>query len=274
MRCPCSHLAEKSLIIQSLTKNARCFIPGLLIENPEVCFKRFNRLLKDLVSTKQIADRFAEETKQQFPKFLNVAKENGQEFQEFEPSFKDHRLDTFYWKHIEGAKSVEKVAEVLKIILTLSHGQASVERGFSVNSSLLVENLSAKSLISQRIIHDHMAENQLVPENFVICEKLRKSVRGARVKYEYLEDQRKQKVDTEKSLKRKSIQEQIDVVRVKKSLLERTILGLSKDANKYALDAENESTMENMKVVLSKSNSFRKTVSEKEEEMKECTKVL
>ena len=118
-------------------------------------------------------------------------------------------------------------------------------------------------------------ENQLVPENFVICWKLRKSVRVARVKYEsYLEDQRKQKVDTEKSLKRKSIQEQIDVVRAKKSLLERTILGLSKDANKYASDAENESTMENMKVVLSKSNSFRKTVSEKEEEMKECTKVL
>ena len=75
-------------------------------------------------------------------------------------------------------------------------------------------------------------------------------------------------------MKRKSIQEQIDVVRAKKSLLERTILGLSKDANKYALDAENESTMENMKVLLSKSNSFRKTVSEKEEEMKGCTKVL
>ena len=143
----CSHLGEKSPIKQSLTRNARCFIPSLLIENPEVCTKRFKRVLENLVSTKQIADRFAEEASQQFPKFLNVAKENGQEFQEFDPSSKDHRLDTFYWKHIEGVKSVEKVAEVLKIILTVSHGQASVERGFSVNSSLLVENLSAKSLI-------------------------------------------------------------------------------------------------------------------------------
>ena len=34
------------------------------------------------------------------------------------------RLDVFYWKHIISIKSVKKLDEVLKIILTLYHGQA------------------------------------------------------------------------------------------------------------------------------------------------------
>ena len=91
------------------------------------------------------------------------------------------RLDTFYWSHIENMKSTQKVAKVLKIALTLSHRQASVERDFSVEKSLLVEKLSAKSLISQRIVYDHM---NVTPENFIINPALCKSVRNARNEYE------------------------------------------------------------------------------------------
>ena len=35
----------------------------------------------------------------------------------------------------------------------LSHGQATVERGFSINSELVVENLK-ESVVSQRIVFD------------------------------------------------------------------------------------------------------------------------
>lgn len=38
--------------------------------------------------------------------------------------------------------------------LSLSHGNASVESGFSVNEDLLVENLQESSLINQRIVYD------------------------------------------------------------------------------------------------------------------------
>ena len=36
----------------------------------------------------------------------------------------------------------------------MSHGQASVESGFSVNQSMLVENLQEESLIAQRQVYD------------------------------------------------------------------------------------------------------------------------
>ena len=39
--------------------------------------------------------------------------------------------------------------DLLKILLLLSHGQASVERGFSVNKETEVENLLEHSLVVQ-----------------------------------------------------------------------------------------------------------------------------
>ena len=50
---------------------------------------------------------------------------------------------------------------VFKLLLCLSHGQASVERGFSVNSNLLVENMHEDSLIAQRIVQDHVKSLKL-----------------------------------------------------------------------------------------------------------------
>ena len=167
-------------------------------------------------------------------------------------------------------KSIEKVAKILKNVLTLSHGQASIEHGFSVNKSLLVENLSGKSLISQRIVYHHMNFDNLTPENFIIDSALRKSVRNARNEYEkYLEEKQKEKLHSEKDLKRKVIQEEIVAVKRKKTILEKTVLDLSKDADQYALDAENADEKEDIELLLSMSNSFRRTANQKKEEIKE-----
>ena len=42
--------------------------------------------------------------------------------------------------------------ELTKNLLLLSHGQASVERGFSINKEISVENMTVQTLISQRVI--------------------------------------------------------------------------------------------------------------------------
>ena len=48
--------------------------------------------------------------------------------------------------------------EVFKLIFILPHGQASVERGFSVNKELLIENLEEVSIVSERIVYDHVCD--------------------------------------------------------------------------------------------------------------------
>ena len=65
------------------------------------------------------------------------------------------RLEKFYFEEISIQK-YEEIAEVLKIVLSLSHGQASVECGFSHNNTVVQTNLSAESFISKRLIKDHM----------------------------------------------------------------------------------------------------------------------
>jgi hypothetical protein len=46
---------------------------------------------------------------------------------------------------------------VIKLLLLLSHGQASVEKGRSVNKEVSVEHLAETSLIAQRTIVDHIS---------------------------------------------------------------------------------------------------------------------
>ena len=46
-----------------------------------------------------------------------------------------------------------KVCEVFRIIFTLLRGQAAVDRGFSVNSKLLVQNLQEKTLAASHFVY-------------------------------------------------------------------------------------------------------------------------
>ena len=44
--------------------------------------------------------------------------------------------------------------ESVIIVFVLSQGESDVERGYSVNKEMLVENLGKSSLITQRLIYD------------------------------------------------------------------------------------------------------------------------
>ena len=54
--------------------------------------------------------------------------------------------------------SIQKYTElayIVKIKLTLSHGQAAVERDFSVRKSILNVDMSAESNLSKKVVRDH-----------------------------------------------------------------------------------------------------------------------
>ena len=79
-----------------------------------------------------------------------------------EVSRSNDRLDVFYFKKMKISKFKE-LALVYKIVFTLSHGQLSVERGFSLNKSVLADNISNQSIACRRIIKDHMLSNEVKP---------------------------------------------------------------------------------------------------------------
>ena len=66
------------------------------------------------------------------------------------------RLDIFLMNLCEKCNSSSDLKRFMKIILVLFHGNAEVERSFSINKHFLVDNLEEKSLIAQRSVHDYI----------------------------------------------------------------------------------------------------------------------
>lgn len=115
------------------------------------------------------------------------------------------RLDEFYHKLLFNKAEFRHLWEVEELILILSHGQASVERGLSVNKEVMVENLKEHSLIAQRTIHDHVRHVGGLA-NIGYTKELVFSASAAKQKYPmYLDDKRRQKQDEQKEQKRKGM---------------------------------------------------------------------
>ena len=70
------------------------------------------------------------------------------------------RFDDLYYKKCN-INRYKELAGVVKILLTLSHGQASVERRFSENKTVLAQNMKVESIVACRLIKDHLVSNSL-----------------------------------------------------------------------------------------------------------------
>lgn len=61
-------------------------------------------------------------------------------------------LDSFY----VSLKLEPELMLVIKLIVSLFHGNANVERGFKVNKDSLADNMSERSVCSLRFVHDSL----------------------------------------------------------------------------------------------------------------------
>lgn len=79
--------------------------------------------------------------------YVKVCSESSTQAQLANFDRKQQRLDTL-WTNI-CSQNHKKLQFFVKLLLCLSHGNAAVERGFSVNKECLVENLKEDSLVAQ-----------------------------------------------------------------------------------------------------------------------------
>ena len=96
-----------------------------------------------------------------------------------------------------GVQKYDQLSFVLRLLLTLSHSRAAIERGFSHNSFLLKTN-SPETVIAKRLIKDHMFSNDLTPHNIDISKSMVKVSKSVHDKYQmHIEDQRQKRISTE-----------------------------------------------------------------------------
>ena len=149
------------------------------------------------------------------------------------------------------------------IICSMSHGQACIERGFSVNTEVLDSNMEELSLKSQRLVYDQILASEVKVHELKINKDLVKECKLAYRRYtEHLSARKDNKKAEENSLKRKSIDKEIVLVKKKKKQeVEDTIRDLKNDADTLKYEAEKEENM----TLLTKANAFRSAAKEKKE---------
>ncbi|GBO41602.1 hypothetical protein AVEN_119336-1 [Araneus ventricosus] len=118
-----------------------------MASQPENCVKSLKQLLVHLSQKKTVLDIDCDGIIFQYKNFLqNIVNMYPSAFQTFKPNT---RLDIFFNEYMsKSVKDYNKIWPVMKIIFTLSHGQASIERGFSTNKKIEVENMAQESYVT------------------------------------------------------------------------------------------------------------------------------
>ena len=178
-------------------------------------------LVSNLIQTKWITPRNGDEINSEYKRYIEkVAVGNRESFLKFS-KLKD-RLDEFYFSSVGGLDEYPQLCKVIKMVLTLFHGQASVERGFNINKAMLQPNLMSKSLTTQKLIDDHTKAHNSSAESVVITKQLRDSVkRAGNQQIIDLVERKKQEFDNARERKRDAIVNDVKELEAKKIALKK-----------------------------------------------------
>ena len=163
-----SKLFENAPFASIVVRSASIFDPKLMIEHScQKIKKSLRKLLYHLMSLNITSTPKSNKIVQQLTSFHKSAKSSADKFTQFSRS--NDSLDSFYFSLFPNLnQSHPDLSSILKLILVLRHGQASVEQGFSLWNATLKYIISEWSLDSKRLIIDHMLSNGLQPETVEI----------------------------------------------------------------------------------------------------------
>nr|KAI8731911.1 hypothetical protein BgiMline_030099 [Biomphalaria glabrata] len=244
-------LLDKSPVMIRLVQKLSCLNPSLMASSPQLAASRFRDLLIILGDSGRISLNECDQIYNKFVKCLEALEENNvkPKFELFHPA--TERLDDFLYNNFKPLDTA--LWDVLRPLLLLSHGQATVERGFSYNKEVMIENMHEETLIAQRRICDFLKVNGGVLDVAITKPLLTAAASGRQNYNQYLEKQKTKKAEMAKSLKRKRHDDELSDLKAKRKKLLEEEKFLRSSTDKYADEAE---AKQNFKL-LSKSNDMR-----------------
>ena len=232
--------------------------------NRESSKTQFRSVIAKLIETGRFPEGDADETVAQYSDFIdNVAVKCHAEFADFDTN--TGRVDSLLYSHMAApSSSYVKLWAVVKHVLLLSHGQASVERGFSVNRQVETENILGDTVTARRIVCDSVNAIGGVLNVDVSNRKLLMSCAAARHQYlAYLENEKKVKETEASGRKRKAMEAEVASLKKRKLAVETDIQSLTKDADDLADKAEKQHKV----TLITKSNAMRRAAKDKSAEL-------
>ncbi|XP_060760468.1 uncharacterized protein LOC132870693 isoform X1 [Neoarius graeffei] len=261
-------LLEKCPLRYTLERNLAWLDPQKIREKPDICEKQLRQCLHVISSAGHVRENQCDQILHQFKDFVVVCKTNDDAIQW--PTGAYSRLDTFFHALLSKEPGMKDLWTLVQKVLLLSHGQASVERGFSINKNIVVTNMRERTVVAQRVIVDHLHYVGGVG-NLTMTKELLHSASCARQRYHaFLNDEKKKEEHGQQALKRKAAQDELDQLKRKRKKIQTNIKALLTSADELAVEAEATEDMS----TLSKSNAFRQAAREKEKELEKCDKEI
>ena len=144
-------LQKRSPLKYLIVYYSSCLIPCSIVNESESVILQFNKVVDKLFKHQQLDNKEADEAKLQFEEFAtNYVPQHSDKFNNFNVSMQ--RLDKFYGEFLHKNQQYKSMWKIFIFIFALSHGQSQVERGFSINKEIVIENLHSSSLSVQRIV--------------------------------------------------------------------------------------------------------------------------
>ena len=197
---------ERSSLTSDIVRGASVLDPFVIssVKKPRA-ENLFKILLTELIDHK-ILSPCCDTTMAQFTEFTecleNECKNRNDNFRNF--SRQDDQLDHFYF-HVVQIQQYEELAFVVKLVLTLSHGQAertmlnfrdrslriistgqaAAERCFSVGNNCNIMNMEPENIVGRKIVKDHTLVNKLEAHSIVIDKAFLLQVKDAHLRYDH-----------------------------------------------------------------------------------------
>lgn len=264
-------LLLKAPVKYGLVRNLSCLKPSTMASDPESCKKKMKFALQKLALSKKVKEQDCDVILQEFSDFLHdEVILNREKFNQFDHSNAECRIDTFLHSFMAEKQGYQHLWNVVQNLLLLSHGQAAVERGFSINKEMVTTNLAEKTLVAQRIVHDHcrsIGGYQSVDIN----KDLLQSCAASRRRYQaHLDEISNSKKNEEVDRKRKICLDEIVELKEKRQRLEVDIKDLVLSANDFSKKAEEQKQFS----LLTKANALRDASLAKEKQLTELVSIL
>ena len=216
-RCPLQYPVVRYLV---------CLDPRYMVAKPEQAIQRMTHLLEKLMNLKQKSADDCDAIIRQYKTFISeVDRHLKEKFSAFKHT--EDELDTFLFTYLGKKQRYEELLAVVMLLLTLSHGQAQVEGGFSTNKDVVSTNLAAETLIAFCRVYDDIQDLGLPMEQCVTSEML-KECKFAHSRYQIHMEEKKETVESEREKKRKAIAEELNQAERKKRKLESMLSDLEK----------------------------------------------
>ena len=188
-----SKLVKRSPLNYKIVAAVSALDPSYIISSKVNAEKKFKNLVEILHERDLITSIVADNAKLQFCSLSSAAcVKLNERFENFSET--DSRLHDFCYDVIGQDKSYKDPWFVIKIVLIFSQGQASVESGFSINSSIIVENVHEESLVAQRLVYDSVNSLGGIKkiDTIPINKEMLKSVKDSNRNYKIALDKRKE----------------------------------------------------------------------------------